>query len=123
MVQDSNLAKTLLEQRQAPNAEQQPISTKDTVKGSTNLIVDNSEANIDTVRQMVTSFAQEAVRGSSCTCVRPGNLVPARFLLDRKLDNLSIVATGECLEQILTCELTSVADIYSFSEDGESAFQ
>merc|ERR1712176_127615 len=65
----------------------------------------------------------EAVRGSFCTCVLLGSLVPARFLLDRTLDNLSIVATGECLEQIVTCELTSVDDIYAFSEDGESAFQ
>jgi hypothetical protein len=81
-----------------------------------------TEVDVEKVKGIVSSFARQAVNGSPCKYVSDGVVIPACYLLDRELDNLTVVATGEAFEQILTAPLTAVEDIYSFSDQGSSAF-
>merc|ERR1712188_346389 len=80
-----------------------------------------SEADVNQTTKIVTRISRNAIYGSSCRCVRDGCVVPARYLLDRKLEVLSVITTGERFEQIMTCELTSVRDIVSLSDQNVSA--
>jgi hypothetical protein len=103
------LAKTLLQQRTTTLALSREFAQ---------LHVEN---DVKQAQELVTRFAQEAVRGCACQYVNHEGCIAAHYLIDEKLEHFSVVPNG-AHDLAVCCPLAKVQDIVSFANAGDTMF-
>mmetsp|Transcript_53027 Transcript_53027/g.154313 ORF Transcript_53027/g.154313 Transcript_53027/m.154313 type:complete len:214 (+) Transcript_53027:130-771(+) len=88
------------------------------------LAPEEKEREKDRLQRLVNSFARKAVKGAPCTYFneKTGERFATQYRIDKGLEYLIVLSSGDADRAEVTCPIVSIQDIYSVLEDGESCF-
>merc|ERR1719265_1663371 len=82
------------------------------------------EAEKVRLQNLVNGFVRNAAQGLPCTYLKEvtGERAVTRYFLDKRLENLVVVAAGDAAVAEVRCPISSIQDIYCLVEDGVGCF-